>query len=429
MAQKRTSALIAIFGLLLVTLTYVTERHQSVLLIGQYTLLFVIYCWLTFSEIRISTRNLLLIAIFLRLLLLFATPNLSEDVFRFIWDGKLWLMGIDAYQFQPSALMAINANLSDTLFSRLNSPEYYTIYPPINQLIFTIAAMVGPTKVSIIIIRLFVLAAEVLSLVYLRKLLLNNPKVSKQFALYAFNPLIIIELTGNLHFEAFVICFLLMAIYYVRINQTFKAALSMGLSISFKVLPIILLAGFFRKMKIGQYLLFVLMALVVVAISILPLYQTSIFQGGGASAKLYFQTFEFNASLYYLVREIGFGIKGYNIIQTAGPVISMAGFLSIILYNLLVSKKVSIAERAQFSWSIYCIFAITVHPWYILPLVALSTLTRYKYPMLWSFMIFLTYLGYTSAGFQENLWITASEYILVVSFAVCELIRYKRLIA
>jgi len=407
--------------MLLITITYFTERHESILLLSQFTLLCAGYCWIYFQKADWDFKQIIWLAISFRALLLLATPNLSEDVFRFIWDGRLWLERLDAYAHLPSELIKNNALVSKELFKLLNSPGYYTIYPPINQLIFIIAASVSSLKGSIILIRLFIIAAEIISLVILKNLIQERNGKAKYLLLYALNPLVILELTGNLHFEAFVICFLLLAVYYFSFNANLKSAVSLGLAISFKIIPIIWLASFFKKLKFKHYIIFCLLALGTAIITFLPLLQTSIFRGGGASAKLYFQNFEFNASFYYLVREVGYWIKGYNIIQTAGPIISLTGFALIGLYNLIISKKASIAERALWSWFIYCLFATTIHPWYILPMVGLSTLTNYKFPILWSFLIFFTYLGYSANGFSENLWITAIEYISVIGFAVFEI--------
>ena len=425
-ALSRYRIVLLLFGLLLISISYFTARHDSVALITQYILLFSAYAWLLFQKTDWSFKQLIWLGIGFRILLLLATPNLSEDVFRFIWDGRLWLQGIDAYAYLPNDLIKTNPEVSERLFKLLNSPGYYTIYPPINQLIFVIAASVTSIKGSIIIIRLFILAAEVISLITLSKLIQARNGEAKALMLYALNPLAILELTGNLHFEAFVICFLLLAIHYLDQNKKIKSAIALGLSISFKIIPIIWLAAFFKKINLKAYVFFVLVALAIALVTFLPLLQTSIFQGGGASAKLYFQTFEFNASIYYLVREVGYWSKGYNIIQTAGPLISLIGFALIDLYNLFASEKTSISERALWSWFIYCLFATTIHPWYILPLVVLSSLTDYKFPLLWSFLIFFTYLGYSANGFSENLWITAVEYISVISFAVFEIINRKK---
>ncbi len=427
MKFSRKYVLLIIFGLLLITITYFTQRHETALLLTQYAVLFTIYSYFCFRKEPFRVKHIIIVGLVFRLVLLFAVPNLSEDVFRFIWDGKLWLSGVDAFQYTPIELMQAKVPLPDAqLYNQLNSPAYYTIYPPINQLLFILSALFNDTTISIIVLRILIISTEAVTLLHLSKLISANGFNHRKFIFYAFNPLVILELSGNLHFEAFVICFFVLALYFIHKKQWIKSALAMGLSIAFKILPIILLAAFFRKMKIWKYVAFVLISLAVVAATFTPLLNSSIFAGGGQSAQLYFQNFEFNASIYYLARAFGFWIKGYNIIETAGPFVIAIGFVCIVAYNLLVSIKVAIAERALFTWFIYCLFATTIHPWYIIPMVALSVLTTYKFPLLWSLLVFLTYAGYSTTRYTEQLWIIALEYILVIGFAVFEVSRARK---
>jgi hypothetical protein len=155
----------------------------------------------------------------------------------------------------------------------------------------------------------------------------------------------------------------------------------------------------------------------------------------------YFQKFEFNASIYYIVREWGFWMYGYNIIQTVGWKLALLSTLAILGYGLwdyikysrfkFLNNKPSIAycllpTACLFVISIYFAFSTTVHPWYITTLVAFSAMSTYRFAILWSGLIFLTYAGYTDDGFKENLWLTAIEYVLVIGYLAYELFDRKR---
>ena len=350
------------------------------------------------------------------------TPNLSEDVYRFIWDGKLWWEGIDTYAFLPSEIIKENI-LSPDLFAQLNSPNYYSIYPPLNQLIFTLGAFFDNTTLGIIAIRLFIILVEIGTLFLLPKVLQQYGKDPKSLLFYAFNPLVILELSGNLHFEAFVIFFLLWSIYEFEKRRTNKSAIAMGLAISFKLVPLILLASFFRKLNLKQYIKFIFLACLVAAISFLPFLFSDALKGISTSTSLYFMNFEFNASLYYLIREIGFAVKGYNIIATAGPLLGILAFSGMVIFNILASSKMKLPERMLWTYMIYFLFATTVHPWYVLPILVLGLLNGYKFTILWSFLAFFTYWGYSESGFQEHLGIVAVEYISLVIFIVFEVVQ------
>ncbi len=414
-----------IMGALLISISYFTLRYESSFLIGQFILLFALYLFLTYQKNKFSLKEIILVGILFRLILLILMPNLSEDVYRFLWDGKLWWEGIDAYAWLPSEIAKENI-LSSELFAQLNSPNYYSIYPPINQLIFAIAGIFENTTFGIIAIRLFIILAELGTLILLPKVLMHYEKNSKLLIFYAFNPLVILELAGNLHFEAFVIFFLLWAVYEFEKRKVYKSALGIGLAISFKLVPIILLASFFKKFALRQYVKFVMLASLVAMLSFLPFLFSDAVKGIITSTSLYFQSFEFNASIYYLIREIGFAVKGYNIIATSGPLMGIFAFSGMAIFNLLASSKMNLPERMLWTYVIYFLFATTVHPWYVLPILVLGILSDYKFPVLWTITIFFTYWGYSQTGYQEHLWIVVVEYISLLAFFVFELIQKSK---
>jgi hypothetical protein len=161
----------------------------------------------------------------------------------------------------------------------------------------------------------------------------------------------------------------------------------------------------------------------------LPLFDKEVMQSMSESMGLYFNKFEFNASLYYLVREYGFWKYGYNIIQTVGWKLGLMALLIILTISFKhglkweVSKISVPALISDWMWvlSAYFLFTTILHPWYITTLIALSIFTTYRFPIVWSAMIFLTYAGYTQNSFHESLWLTATEYVVVIGYLICEL--------
>ncbi|MBV1924303.1 MAG: mannosyltransferase, partial [Flavobacteriaceae bacterium] len=62
----------------------------------------------------------------------------------------------------------------------------------------------------------------------------------------------------------------------------------------------------------------------------------------------------------------------------------------------------------------------TVHPWYVATPLLLTIFTKYRFPLVWSFMVILSYSAYGSEGFSENLWLVALEYFVVIGFFLWE---------
>jgi hypothetical protein len=76
--------------------------------------------------------------------------------------------------------------------------------------------------------------------------------------------------------------------------------------------------------------------------------------------------------------------------------------------------------------SVYSFLSTTVHPWYIATPLLLSVFTRYRFAIIWSFMVILSYFAYNDAVFRENLWLVALEYIVVIGMFTYEISNEKR---
>jgi alpha-1,6-mannosyltransferase len=238
-----------------------------------------------------------------------------------------------------------------------------------------------------------------------------------------------------LHFEGLVIFFFLLSAYLLLRNQWMASAFSIALAIGSKLVPAIFLPALFSRLGVKQSLKYGLAAIFVLWICFWPILNVDVIRSMSESIGLYFNRFEFNASLYYLVREFGFWKYGYNIIQTVGWKLGLTASILILLLSFRsglkwkpISSQISVsALLMDWLWvlSIYFLFTTILHPWYITTLVALSVFTSFRFPVIWSGLIFLTYAGYTPDSFQENLWLTALEYAVVIGYLIFELKSQK----
>lgn len=466
---------ILLSALLYVLLAYFVKREQIELLLLAWGVLFVGYFWVTFLNSSLygflsnSQKNpqnsssqkglpfgiIIWLGIAFRLIFLFAIPALSDDFYRFVWDGRLLICGENPFLFIPTEVLKLPElanNINSTeLFRHLNSPNYYSVYPPLNQYLFGMAAWVanGNLFANIVALRCMILTAEsgTLWLLYnLKKEISSNLNV----AVYALNPLVIVELTGNLHFEAVVIFFLVLTYYMLQTKKSvWQAALAFASAVAVKLLPLIFIPFIIKKLRPRKGIIFSGFVFLFCAILFSSLLNLQIIQNILKSLKLYFQTFEFNGSIYYLVREIGFWIHGYNIIETAGRMLSVVSFLLILFLSFWQPKKSSTSSDGQkqkiyteqqtknqkqktenlqqplLILTIYLLFATTVHPWYITPLVLMGCFGNIRFPLVWSALIPLTYFSYTTVPYKENPWLVVLEYVVVVGFLLWEVLKKK----
>src|SRR5688572_8653974 len=137
---------------------------------------------------RVSLKVVVLWAILLRLPMFVAPPSLSDDVWRYIHDGNAQRAGVNPYRYAPAD--TATGNYRGPEYGRINHPNLPTIYPPLAQLTFRIAAWSPRT---LIVWRLFLLAAEIGIVLAGAAFLRRRNGNTGNLAIYAWHPLAIIE--------------------------------------------------------------------------------------------------------------------------------------------------------------------------------------------------------------------------------------------
>ena len=135
----------------------------------------------------------------------------------------------------------------------------------------------------------------------------------------------------------------------------FLSALAMSFSIASKLLPLIFLPFLIKRLGWKNSIQYFLIIGITVALLFLPLINGAFLNNFGTSLNLYFQKFEFNASLYYVLRWIGFQILGFNLIYVLGPVLAVITFSGVL--------GLSIFEKESSWQNIFqkCLFAICLY--------------------------------------------------------------------
>ena len=163
---------LVVYMLAVYSISYWIQRHQSFSLVLAYSSAFIGYVLLL--QKKEGTKLLFTTGVLLRILMFLTLPSLSDDLYRFIWDGTLIKNGIHPFAELPGYYLDKNIDgLSDDLYGLLNSQGYFTIYPPVNQAIFWLGAVIGKEDwlVSTNVIRIFLYAADVGSYFLLKSIL------------------------------------------------------------------------------------------------------------------------------------------------------------------------------------------------------------------------------------------------------------------
>lgn len=408
---------------------YHLHRDNFTELIGLYSILFLFFYFLVKREIN-QPKFLFGVGLLFRLLLLFSIPNLSQDFYRFIWDGRMLLHGNNPYLYLPDNLikdpgffMPEAAKLYNGMGSL--SSGHYTNYPPVNQLCFAFAAIFAGKSIfgSVIVFKILIILADA-GIYFFGKRILKHLNLSeKNIFFYFLNPLVIIELTGNLHFEGVMVFFLALAFYLMLKKKQHLSAISMALSIAVKLVPLMLLPLLLRHLKFKKSVQYYFVTGMALLVLFLPFLSKSFFTNYTETVALWFVNFEFNASIYYIIRETGYYKTGHNIIHAVGKIMPFIILSVVLAFSFLKRNKdfQPLVTNMLLALSVYFFLSTTVHPWYIITPLVLSLFTSYRFPVIWSFAVIFSYYAYSNPSFKENQWLLLAEYSIVFFTLLWEL--------
>lgn len=411
-------------------LAYATPRPQFGQLLGLMAVAGAAYAWLL--RTRLPLRWGLGAALAFRLLWLPATPALSDDFYRFRWDGLLVSHGHNPFAEMPRQLVrhppADSAALPMAelrrLLPRLNSPAYFSVYPPVCQALYGAAARAFPASQTgfLVVVRLALLLADAGAAALLLWLLPLAGWPARRALAYLLHPLVLVEVAGNVHMEGVVVFFLLLTGALLARRRLALAAGALALAVATKLLPLLALPLLARRLGWGRFWCFGLVLGASLALLFLPFVSGDLLGHIGRSLGLYFHSFEFNASVFYVLRALGSRLVGYDLVGTLGPLLGL-GAAGLALGLARRAGRPTLAALPHWlllTLSGYLALATTVHPWYLVPLVALSCFSPLRYALVWAGLAVLSYAAYRTPAYAESSLLLALEYGGVLAWAVGE---------
>ncbi|MFT7475039.1 MAG: alpha-1,6-mannosyltransferase [Verrucomicrobiales bacterium] len=386
----------------------------------------------------IGWRWLWIVAIVVRLLLLTTTPTLSDDVYRYIWEGHLISEGVSPYA-APILDSSLDAyDISARLL--VNNPTLASPYLPAAHVAFGGAVTVLPS--SPITMQTMMVGFELAAAGGLVMLLNLVGLARERVLLWLWNPLVIIEVAHGAHVDA-----LMIALTVAALVLTFRTGLArsrpafvlapilLALATLTRPLPMLLLPVLFWRWRWSQRLLYV--ATIVGAI--VPFGLWSGFGLGGdasgtgvfGSARIYTETFRFNTAVYQAVEgwvaSQGLDDRGWNEPVALTRLIVALAVIAILGWVWLRARNVSSALDALRLAAVpvigYVLLAPVYHPWYGLLLFALLIFhtplpgegaLRWSLLAPWAWLAGATVFSYLTyrdpANFAELVWVRRLEW-------------------
>jgi hypothetical protein len=334
-------------------------------------LILLIYYFIVYN-IKMPFWLIMAITICLHVPFLFKTPELSNDIYRYLWDGLLWNIGINPYAFKPSDIYTLNSNLQE-LYKSLDHRDFFTIYPPFAQIFFGIASLlfhnVFGLKLILGILDIFTCFFILRSLQILDKPLIYS-------VLYAWHPLVILEISGSGHIDGLAI-FLLSILFFLFFKMYKKYSFSnVTLSILaflyssaflVKLFPIVFMPIFFFCLPIRQFILFFLCFCsgCIFFTALFYPYIINMF----TTLSIYIGNWEFSNIIFKILHHLSNSAIIPRVIMSILFVVMMS-IIYLCLYKKI--RRITAADILLACYYITLTFLIvspTLHPWYGLYLV------------------------------------------------------------
>ena len=354
------------------------------------------------------TRLILLgFAALFHLTLLFTPYPLSNDLYRYYWDGKLLAHGVNPYTYPPAA--AELAVYRDEYWQLIFNRDVPTGYPPLAEALFAVAYRLasGPW-----LLRGMATLASLGTAAYLMRALGAAGRDERRVLLYAWSPLVALEFANSGHLDALALLCLSAALFLALERRYVAAAICLALGSQAKFFPALLLPVWGRRWGKTAWLAFSL----VFVLPWLP------FIAGGTPFKglgIFARRGDFNNSLYRLI-ESGWYLVLDSLSAHLWARATVFAILALFYLAYLLRRRgdAGLLSGWRFAGKFFglsLLLSPVVHPWYVCWMLAFISIEgRAAWLVLAVTIIFARhiYIGYEQTGvWQEDGWPSLAVWI------------------
>ena len=417
----------------------------------------ILYGYLALKIVNNSAGTVSLWALLLsfgiaQLLLLLADPLLSEDIWRYIWDGQQVRAGLNPYCFSPDdpSMTAFEhtKNLS-YVRAQIGHAHLVSIYPPLAQFVFAASTWMGQSSIPI---RLLMIVANMVTLfIVSRWLSCKNMRVNHDIILLSANPVFLFEGAVSGHIDSVgVMCFIL-SLYLLSIRKQTLGSLFYGLAILTKIVPIFAILLAFKR-RLSSYLVLGLVLLCGYAIWLKDECNAL------GSLSTFAAKWQHNGSIYEIAYQIFHAINSLSSYELPVP-----EFLK--MWTTGASEVLDVDQRARLQTKLFCgavflggllkmrrceawlgafgalclllLLSPVVHPWYLMWLVPFLPVLQRKFghmgtaPLIWwSSTICVAYWArvqlVNTGEWQSSVSLQLLEYLCLYTFIFWSLFVFSR---
>ena len=312
----------------------------------------------------------------------------DDDIHRYVWDGRVQRLGYNPYLVVPSDPAVRGVHTTET--RNLNNPDVPSPYPAGAQLFFRAVTAIHESTFAL---KVAFVVCDFAIIFVLLDVLRRNEQGAHLVLAYAWNPLLAIEAAGSGHID--IVGALLLLVSFAALGRRWRAiaAVGFGLAVAVKLLPIVLLPVFWKRIRMRDAVL----AAAVVGLLYVPFLNHGHIPIG--SLVTYVQTWRFNdpvfAKLEQMAPQIAAGLPVLVGLLTAAWLTS--GSVKESIHPLAYARgsvSRSITNENVWAWpmaaSLLC--APVVYPWYLLWLLPFLRSASTLPIIIWTVSIIPTYV-------------------------------------
>lgn len=284
----------------------------------------------------------------------------SDDIYRYLWDGKVAASGVNPFLYLPTDPHLSHLANSD-LPSKVNHPELRSVYPAMAQALFFLSHKIfGESATGL---KFLLVVIDCMTMLLLWRLLRERGDSIPALVLYAWSPLPILYFALDGHIDALGIPFLILAVLFCLTRRPIQGVVALGLGALAKLVPLLLVPFFLRIEKGARRMLVLVVPICIAVLGYLLYYEPT--QGVFESLRTLGSRWEFNGCIFSIV----YFLSGSN--ETAHLV---SGIMIVLYIGLLAVLDRPLLEKLFWGFTGIVLLSPVVHPWYLTWLAALLAL-------------------------------------------------------
>ena len=345
-------------------------------------------------------------ALLFRLAVLWCEPSLSEDFYRYRWDGRVQVAGHGPYDFPPLAPEL--QSLRDEYYDRINHKEFRTPYSSFAETLFHLFARVST---NVVLFKSFLAIFDVLLLEIIRRLLQKEKKSPAWLLIYAWHPLPIIEFAGSGHMDIVGISLLFLSYLLLYHRQAALSGIAFAAAVLTKYLPALVLPSLLKEGKWKFAIAGGTAGLLLLLVYYSP--DWKMFSG----VLSYYKKWRFNDSLFGLL---------YVWLGGAEPARIAGMVFTVLAAGFCLAARFSFYRFAFVVFGTVILFSPVVHPWYlcwVLPFLVFHPNKPWLFLCGWILLAYVVRHLYPVGIWKPLLWLKLLIYLPFYAFLLLDALR------